>query len=63
MGRHEILVTDRRGVALGDLLGLVVVSHVKKRPVDFVHLLKSVHHILVDTIQYILHTPGQGNSR
>lgn len=52
-------VTERRAVALGDLLHLVVVSQHKKRLLEFAHLLHFGHHILVDSIHDFLQTSGK----
>ena len=51
-------VTERRGVAFGDLLHLVVVSQHKERLLELAHLLHFGHHILVDPIHDLLHTQG-----
>lgn len=49
-------VTERRAVAFGDLLHLVVVSQHKERLLEFAHLLHFGHHVLVDSIHDLLHT-------
>lgn len=56
-------VTERRAVALGDLLHLVVVSQHKERLLKFAHLLHFGHHVLVDSIHDLLHTSGGKNSQ
>lgn len=55
-------VTERRAVALGDLLHLVVVSQHKERLLEFAHLLHFGHHVLVDSIHDLLHTHQAGNT-
>lgn len=52
-------VAQRRAVALGDLLHLVVVSQHKERLLEFAHLLHFGHHILVDSIHDLLHASGE----
>lgn len=56
-------VTERRAVALGDLLHLVVVSQHKERLLEFAHFLHFGHHIFVDSIHDLLHTSGGRNSQ
>lgn len=51
-------VTQRRAVAFGDLLHLVVVSQHKERLLEFAHLLYFGHHILVDSIHDLLNASG-----
>lgn len=47
-------VTERRVVAFGDLLHLVVVSQHKERLLEFAHLLHFGHHIFIDSIHDLL---------
>jgi len=51
-------VAERRAVALGDLLHLVVVGQHKERLLEFAHLLDFGHHILVDPIHDLLNAAG-----
>lgn len=48
-------VTERRAVAFGDLLHLVVVSQHKQRLLEFAHFFHFGHHILVDSVHDLLH--------
>lgn len=47
-------VTERRAVALGDLLHLVVVSQHEEGLLEFAHLFHFGHHVLVDAIHDLL---------
>lgn len=59
-GRIRLLpVTERRAVALGDLLYLVVVGQHKERLLEFAHLFHFGHHVLVDAIHDLLQTKAQ----
>lgn len=57
-------VTERRTVALRDLLHLVVISQHKERLLELAHLLHFCHHILVDSIHDLLqqHKAGKAPS-
>lgn len=53
-GTWPLPVAERRAVALGDLLHLVVVSQHEESLLEFAHLFHFGHHVLVDAIHDLL---------
>lgn len=51
---RRLPVAERRAVALGDLLHLVVVSQHEESLLEFAHLFHFGHHVLVDAIHDLL---------